>query len=492
MRKVLIANRGEIAIRIIKTCRKLGIKTVAVYSDIDKDALHAFLADEAYPIGGNAPSQSYLDMDKIIAVALSSEADAIHPGFGFLSENSKFCKAVKAAGLIFIGPDEHAIDIMGNKLSAKAAVSVYNIPMVPGSGEAITDPEIAKKIAGTVGYPILIKAAAGGGGKGMRIVENEMEFVENFERATNEALASFNDGSVFIEKYVTKPRHIEIQIIADHHGNICYLFERECSIQRRHQKVVEEAPSVVLSHELRKRMGEAAINVARSCNYTNAGTVEFLVDADMNFYFLEMNTRLQVEHPVTEEITGLDMVALQISIAKGESLPFNQEDLKINGHAIELRVYAEDPFNQFLPDIGKLTIYKEPNLPGVRVDSGFAEGDTIPVYYDPMISKLTVWAPDRVQAIAKMIEAILHYNIVGVETTLSFGLFTMNSEAFVSGHFDTGFVSTYFTVETQTRIKEHESQIAAFMAYQLNNGAKETEHYLDSNSQEWRIKRFIN
>ncbi|HQW10570.1 MAG TPA: acetyl-CoA carboxylase biotin carboxylase subunit [Saprospiraceae bacterium] len=489
MKKILVANRGEIAVRVMRTCKKLGIKTVAVYSEIDSKSLHALYADEAYCIGDNAPSKSYLDMDKIIEVALRSGADGIHPGYGFLSENSQFCKAVKDAGLIFIGPDEHAIDVMGNKLAAKEAVRHYNIPMVPGSGKAITDVQDAIRMAEEIGYPVLIKAAAGGGGKGMRVVEDSPSFIESFERATNEALSSFKDGSVFIEKYVTKPRHIEIQIIADQFGNICYLFERECSIQRRHQKVIEEAPSAIVSSAMRKAMGEAAVNVARACNYTNAGTVEFLVDEKLNFYFLEMNTRLQVEHPVTEEISGLDMVELQISIALGKSLPFSQDDLKIHGHSMELRVYAEDPYNQFLPDIGTLQVYQEPTGEHIRVDSGFKAGDAVSVFYDPMISKLTVWGLDRASCIAKMKAAINEYEIIGVKTTLPFGLFVMNHEAFASGNFDTSFVPKYFTTDIMDQEDDNNAMIAALISNQLHLSNGKEDYVLKNRRSRWMARK---
>ena len=467
MKKILIANRGEIAVRIIHTCKKMGISTVAIYSEVDEFALHTLLADEAYSVGGNAPIESYLNIEKIIRIALDCGADAVHPGFGFLSENSSFAQQITEAGLIFIGPSTHAIDIMGNKLSAKEAVAHYPIPMVPGSGDALTDVTSAKQIALEIGFPVLIKAAAGGGGKGMRVVDRIEDFEESFERAKNEARAAFNDDSVFLEKYITKPRHIEIQIIADQQGNICYLFERECSIQRRHQKVIEEAPSAVVTPDLRERMGQAAVNVAKACNYYSAGTVEFLVDENLDFYFLEMNTRIQVEHPVTEAITGLDLVELQIEIARGKSLPFRQDELKIDGHAIELRVYAEDPYNQFLPDIGTLVEYREPTGEGIRVDSGFLQGNTIPLYYDPMIAKLTVHAPTRTECIQKMKAAIDAYVIHGVKTTLPFGIFVMDHPAFTEGHFDTGFVPKYFSEGKQIEDEERNSWFAAKIAGKL-------------------------
>jgi len=364
--KILVANRGEIALRIMRSARELGITVVAVFSEADRKALHVRFADEAVCIGAAPSAESYLRIDKIIQAAKQTGADAIHPGYGFLSENEDFAQQVEDAGIIFIGPSAKAIELMGNKLAAKETVAKFNVPLVPGTTEPITDVAKAKKIAAEIGYPVLIKASAGGGGKGMRIVESENVFQEQMDRAVSEATSAFGDGSVFIEKYVGRPRHIEFQIFGDQHGNVVHLFERECSIQRRHQKVVEEAPSSVLTPEKRKLMGEAAINAGKACGYYGAGTIEFILDENLNFYFLEMNTRLQVEHPVTEEITGLDLVKLQISIAEGEKIPFKQEDVKINGHALEIRVYAEDPANNFLPDIGTLTTYKRPQGHGIR------------------------------------------------------------------------------------------------------------------------------
>jgi acetyl-CoA carboxylase biotin carboxylase subunit len=438
--KILVANRGEIAVRILRSAREMGIRTVAVYSDVDRDAPHVRQADEAVHIGNAPSSESYLVIDKIIRSALETGAQAIHPGYGFLSENPAFARAVKAAGLVLIGPTAEAMEMMGSKLAAKAAAKQYGIPLVPGTDEAISDVNEARQIAEQVGFPILIKASAGGGGKGMRIVEQVSQFDEMLERAVSEARSAFGDGSVFIERYVGSPRHIEIQVLADNHGNVVYLFERECSVQRRHQKVVEEAPSAVLTPEKREAMGLCAVQVARACDYRGAGTVEFLLDENLDFYFLEMNTRLQVEHPVTEMITGVDLVREQIRIAEGEPISFKQEDLRINGHAIEVRVYAEDPANNFLPDIGTLRRYVRPQGPGVRVDDGYEEGMDIPIYYDPMISKLIVWADNRDAAMDRMIRAIDEYLIVGCETTLGFCRFVMNHEAFRSGRFDTHFV----------------------------------------------------
>jgi acetyl/propionyl-CoA carboxylase alpha subunit len=414
--------------------------------------------------------------DKIIEICKQLKVDGIHPAYGFLSENADFARKVKDAGLILIGPSPEAMEVMGSKLAAKAAVKKYDIPLVPGTDEAVTDVEEAAKIAAEIGFPILVKASAGGGGKGMRIVEKAEDFKEQMDRAVSEAKSSFGDGAVFIERFVGSPRHIEIQILADTHGNILYLFERECSIQRRHQKVIEEAPSAVLTPELRKEMGEAAVRVAKSCDYVGAGTVEFLLDEKHNFYFLEMNTRLQVEHPVTEQITGIDLVREQINIARGEKLSFTQEDLKIQGHSFEVRVYAEDPTNNFLPDIGKLQTYVRPQGLGVRVDDGFEEGMQIPIYYDPMIAKLVSFGKDREEARQRMIRAIDEYKISGVQTTLSFCKFTLKHEAFISGDFDTNFIKHHFKPEYLEETDEEEAKIAALL------GAKMVQENTDANA----------
>lgn len=464
MKKILVANRGEIAIRVMKTAQKMGIKTVAVYSTVDRNAPHVKFADEAVWIGEAPSSQSYLLGNKIIEVAKALNVDAIHPGYGFLSENADFAEECEKNDIIFIGPKSKAIRVMGSKLAAKEAVKDYNIPMVPGVDEAITDIEKAKLAAKAIGFPILIKASAGGGGKGMRVVESESDFESQMNRAISEAIAAFGDGSVFIEKYVASPRHIEIQVMADSHGNILYLFERECSIQRRHQKVIEEAPSSILSPELRKQMGEAAVLVAKSCDYLGAGTVEFLLDENNNFYFLEMNTRLQVEHPVTEWITGTDLVELQIRVARGEVLSMKQEDLKIKGHAVELRVYAEDPTNDFLPSVGHLEVYELPVGENIRVDNGFEQGMDIPIYYDPMLAKLITYGATREEAIQLMIKAIDGYHVEGVQTTLPFGKFVFEHEAFRSGNFDTHFVKKYYNAEILKNQMAKEAEIAALVA----------------------------
>ncbi len=464
--KLLVANRGEIAIRVMKTAKKMGIKTVAVFSEADRNALHVKFADEAVCIGPAPSAQSYLKGDRILEVAQSLGVDAIHPGYGFLSENASFSALCEEKGIIFIGPKPKAIEMMGSKLAAKEAVMHYDIPMVPGVDHAIVDVEEAKKTAKEVGFPILIKASAGGGGKGMRVVEREADFEAQMERAISEATSAFGDGSVFIEKYVSKPRHIEIQVMADSHGNVVHVFERECSVQRRHQKVVEEAPSAILTPEKRKEMGEAAVKVAKACDYLGAGTVEFLLDENLNFYFLEMNTRLQVEHPVTEMISGLDLVEWQIRVARGEALPMKQEDLQIQGHAMELRVYAEDPMNDFLPNVGNLEVYRLPEGEGIRVDNGIAEGMDVPIYYDPMLSKLVTYGETREEAIEIMIEAIDNYSVKGVATTLPFGKFVMQHEAFRSGEFDTGFVKKYYDAEKLKLQLDTEAEIAAYLALQ--------------------------
>ena len=443
MKKVLIANRGEIARRVIRTLKKMNIKSIAIYSDADKEAPHVLEAEQAFYVGESPSSESYLRQDRIIEICKREKIDGVHPGYGFLSENAEFANKLKAIGVKLIGPSAASMDVMGDKLKAKQAVKSFNVPLVPGVDEAIADVQKAKAIAKEIKYPILIKASAGGGGKGMRLVNAEEEFEEQMQMAQNEARSSFGNDAVFIEKFVEKPRHIEIQVFADQFGNVVYLFERECSIQRRHQKVVEEAPSSILSESLRAKMGEAAISVCRSCEYEGAGTVEFLMDADLNFYFLEMNTRLQVEHPVTEEITGLDLVEWQIRIARGEKLPKSQDELKINGHAIEIRVYAEDSLNGFVPDIGRLNKYVRPKGTGIRVDDAFEEGMDIPIYYDPMIAKLVVWAENRDECIQKCIDAVNEYQIAGVKTTLDFGLFVLKHEAFRSGDFDTNFINTH-------------------------------------------------
>lgn len=472
MKKILVANRGEIALRVMKSAREMNIKTVAVFSEADRNAPFVRYADEAVCIGPPPSAQSYLQGDKIIEICKQLQVDGIHPGYGFLSENADFARKVKAAGITFIGPSPESMDKMGDKLSAKATAKSFNVPMIPGSEGAISDVAEAIRVAREVGFPLLIKASAGGGGKGMRLVEKESDIEEQMKLAISEAISAFGDGAVFIEKYASGPRHIEVQVLADNHGNCVYLFERECSIQRRHQKLIEEAPSSVLTPELREKMGKCAVDVAKACHYSGAGTVEFLVDDQLNFYFLEMNTRLQVEHPVTEMITGLDLVKEQIKVARNEKLSFTQEDLNINGHSLEVRVCAEDPQNNFLPDIGKLWVYKTPSGVGVRVDDGFEEGMDIPIYYDPMISKLIVHGATREEAIAKMIRAIDDYKIVGVETTLEFCKFVLQHQAFTSGKFDTGFIKNHYTPDMLNNTGNIPDEVVAMAGVTLFASAK--------------------
>ena len=448
MKKLLVANRGEIAIRVMRSARQMGIKTVAIYSEADRGSAHADFADEAYLVGPAPSAQSYLNADAILAVCKASGADAVHPGYGFLSENARFAEQVESAGIAWIGPPPSAIRVMGDKLSAKAAAAEFGVPLVMGSDGASPTAAEAQAVADRIGYPVMLKASAGGGGKGMRVVHSSSEVQEAFENAASEALKSFGNGEVFVEKFVTSPRHIEIQVLSDQFGNHLHLFERECSVQRRHQKVVEEAPSAILTPELRSAMGEAAVKAAKSCGYVGAGTVEFIFDASGAFYFLEMNTRLQVEHPVTEEVTGLDLVEEQIRIARGEALRYRQEDLKLKGHAIELRVYAEDVSNNFVPDTGTLEVYRRPHGEGIRVDDGVREGQEVSVYYDPMLAKLIAWGPDRETARLRLIKAIDSYVVVGVKTTLRFGRFVLEHPDFISGRFDTGFVAKNFSADS--------------------------------------------
>ncbi len=449
-KRILIANRGEIAVRIIRACRDLNITSIAVFSDADRASLHVRLADEAYPIGPAPSLDSYLVMYKIIETAQRAHADAIHPGYGFLSENAVFAEACSRAGIVFIGPPPDAIRTLGDKMAARKMMKQAGVPIVPGTEDPIEDEIGTIKIAEWIGYPILIKAAAGGGGKGMRVVNEKSEIKSAVRAARSEAKSAFGDDRIYVEKYLPRPRHIEIQIIADAHGNYVYLGERECSIQRRHQKVIEEAPSPLVDSAMRAKMGKAAVSAARIAGYVNAGTIEFLADDKKNFYFLEVNTRLQVEHPVTELVTGIDLAVEQIRIAAGEKLSFDQSDIEIKGHALECRIYAEDASSSFLPSTGNISFYQEPGGPGVRVDSGVYEGAEISVYYDPMIAKLLSYGKDRSQAIARMLRALNEFHIAGVTTNINFHKTILSHPEFVAGHLTTRFIEHYYKPADET------------------------------------------
>ncbi len=469
-KKILIANRGEIACRIIRACRDMGIKTVAVYSEADKNALHVRMADEAYLIGAPPSNESYLRYEKIIETAKKSGAEAIHPGYGFLSENANFVREATNKGIVFIGPSPDAMEAMGGKISARKLAIEAGVPVVPGTTEALRSFEDARGTAESFGYPVMLKASAGGGGKGMRFVSNEDELKIALETAQSEALASFGDASVYLEKAIIRPRHIEIQIFSDKHGNHVHLGERECSIQRRHQKVIEECPSPINDERLRAEMGEAAVKAAKAVDYVGAGTVEFLVsDLDRSFYFLEMNTRLQVEHPVTELVTGIDLAREQIRVAWGEKLSFTQDEVKWNGHAIECRVYAEDPENNFLPSPGKITRLRVPQGGGVRDDGGIYEGSEISIYYDPMISKFAVYGRNREEAIGRMRRALGEYEVGGIKTTLPFFREVVEDEEFIEGKLDTGFIERFIERRKKVEIDnvvEDMALIATALAYQ--------------------------
>ena len=444
IKKVLIANRGEIAVRVIRAARELGIRSVAVYSEVDKDALHVKLADQAICIGPAPSNKSYLQYQNILAAAEATKADAIHPGFGFLSENADFVEACRALGIEFIGPKPESIKLMGNKANARDTMIKANIPITPGSNGIVKTEEDAVKIAKKIGYPVIIKASAGGGGKGMRVVYDESELIKNYNIASNEALSSFKNSDVYIEHYIEGPRHIEVQILGDKYGNIVHLFERDCSIQRRHQKLIEEAPSIVLDEKTRIEIGETAVRAARAASYHSAGTVEFLLDKNGKFYFMEMNTRIQVEHPVTEFITGIDLIKAQFLVAENKKLPFNQSDIKINGHSIECRINAENPDKNFAPSPGKITKYITPGGLGVRIDSAAYQDYTILPFYDSMIAKLIVKADTRDEAIARMKRALEEFTIEGVSTTIPFHLKVMNNKDFINGKLDTKFIEKHF------------------------------------------------
>lgn len=467
IKKILIANRGEIAVRIMRTCREMDIKSVAVFSDADRKSFHVRYAADAYYIGASPSSESYLDIDKIISAAKRSGADAIHPGYGFLSENAEFAKKVRQAGLIFIGPSSHSISIMGDKIVARQTAISAGIPVVPGTTSPVTNEKEVAKIADKIGYPVIIKASAGGGGKGMRLVKNESDLASSLRMAKGEAMAAFGDDSVYVEKYIESPHHIEFQILADQHGNVIHLCERECSVQRRHQKVVEESPSPIMNQKLREEMGKAAVTLAKAVDYENAGTIEFLVDNKGNFYFLEMNTRLQVEHPITEHVIGLDLVKEQIKIASGQKLGFKQEDIIQSGHAIECRIYAEDPENNFMPAPGIIKHITEPHGFGVRTDGYVYEGYEIPIYYDPMISKLIVWGRTRNDAINRMKRALYEYKITGIKTSIPFLEQIMRDEDFVRGNYDTHLIQNKIeTLLSPVQKKETAIRdIAAICAY---------------------------
>jgi acetyl-CoA carboxylase biotin carboxylase subunit len=464
-KKILIANRGEIAVRVIRACRELGITSVAVYSDVDRASLHVRKADEAYNIGPAPASESYLNIPKILEVARRSGAEAIHPGYGFLSENSKFAQACADAGIKFIGPAAASMEMMGSKTRARQHMEKAGVPFVPGTSRALESFDEAEQVAAKIGYPVMLKAAAGGGGKGMRLVGSPDELESALQAARSEAQRSFGDSEVYIEKYIVNPRHIEMQILADEHGNCVWLGERECSIQRRHQKVLEESPSPLVDPDMRRRMGEIAVRVAKAANYTNAGTVEFLSDQEKNFYFLEMNTRLQVEHPATELITGLDLVHLQIRIASGEKLPFSQDQVQIRGHAMECRIYAEDPDNNYFPSPGKITLLLAPSGPGIRRDSGMYEGWTVPIDYDPLLAKLIGYGTDRKQTIGRLIRALNEYFVGGIKTNISLFRRILNDPDFQAGKLDTGYLDRLLVLSSgATHAVSRSAEIAAVAA----------------------------
>ncbi len=471
-RKVLIANRGEIAVRIIRACRELGIRTVAVFSEVDRNALHVRYADEAYCIGPAPARESYLRIDRLIDVARRAGADAIHPGYGFLAERPDFAEACEEAGIVFIGPPPRAIGAMGDKATARKMARALGVPIVPGTDGGLSDEDLMEA-ARRIGFPILIKASAGGGGKGMRIVRSLEEMPDALAAARREAMAAFGDDDVYLEKLVEGARHVEVQILADQHGNVIHLGERECSIQRRHQKLIEESPSPIVDEEMRQRMGEVAVRIAQAIGYVNAGTVEFLVDKERNFYFIEMNTRLQVEHPVTEMVTGVDIVKEQIRIARGRRLRYRQEDIRQTGWAIECRITAEDPFNHFMPSTGRIITLAEPTGPGVRVDSGVYEGCEITPYYDSLIAKVITWGETRGEAILRMRRALEEFRIIGIKTIIPFHQAILNSTRFLAGHFDTKFVEERFSMDEETppELEEVAAIIATLVAHRQGQAA---------------------
>jgi acetyl-CoA carboxylase biotin carboxylase subunit len=463
-KKILIANRGEIAVRVLRACHEMGIAAAVVYSDVDRASLHVRKADEAYPLGAAAASESYLNIPKILDVARRSGAEAIHPGYGFLSENATFAQACADAGVKFIGPTAAAMQAMGSKTRARQTMEKAGIPFVPGTSRGVDSLDEAEQVAARIGYPVMLKAAAGGGGKGMRLVHASGELKSSLEAARSEAERSFGDSEVYIEKAIVNPRHIEVQVLADEHGNTVYLGERECSLQRRHQKVLEEAPSPIVDDDMRRRMGEVAVRVAKAAAYTNAGTVEFLVDRNKSFYFLEMNTRLQVEHPVTELITGLDLVHLQIRIAAGEKLPFTQDGVRLRGHAIECRIYAEDPDNNYFPSPGKITLLLGPSGPGVRIDSGMYEGWTVPIDYDPLLAKLIGYGADREQAIAHLTRALNEYFVGGIKTNIPLFRRILRDPDFRAARLDTGFLDRLLKRNEANPADSRSAEVAAIAA----------------------------
>ncbi len=489
-KKILIANRGEIAIRIMNTCREMDIQTVAVYSEADRSSLHVRYADEAYLIGPAPSAESYLDLEKIIEVAKKTGAEAIHPGYGFLSENAKFSERCKEEGIVFIGPDAYAINTMGDKITARKTMIAAGVPVVPGTTDPITDFDEAVKTIKEIGLPVMIKASAGGGGKGMRMVDKEEDIISSVKAAKSEAKAAFGNDAVYIEKYINSPHHIEFQVLADNHGNCVHLFERECSVQRRHQKVVEETPSPIMTEEVRQEMGKHAVAAALAVNYSGAGTIEFVTDDNLNYFFLEMNTRLQVEHPITEQVVGVDLVREQINVAWGEKLRFKQEDLSQHGHAIEVRIYAEDPENNFMPSPGKIHNIHYPLGPGVRHDSYAYSGFDIPIYYDPMISKLVVWGNNRDEAIERMKRALKVFKVTGVKTSIPFLYKIMDVPAFKKGRYTTHFIQNH---EKELKTTEHCSEeyqdmaaVAVFLDYLKTAESNHSNNHVNGSHSGWK------
>ncbi|MGC8684619.1 MAG: acetyl-CoA carboxylase biotin carboxylase subunit [bacterium] len=489
-KKILIANRSEIAVRIIRACHEMNIEAVAIYSDVDRNALYVRMADEAYYIGKPQPSESYLNMDRIINIAKKCSADAIHPGYGFLSENTEFAKKIMDAGISFIGPSPSSVQAMGDKIRARRLASKAGVTIVPGTLDPVKNASEAKRIAKDIGYPVMLKAVNGGGGKGMRLVENEKEMEFAFERASSEALSAFGDGSVYIEKLIKEPRHIEFQILGDTHGNVIHLNERECSIQRKHQKLIEESPSTVITPAKRKEVGAMAVAAAKSAGYYNAGTIEFIMDQQGELYFMEMNTRLQVEHPVTELVTGIDIVKEQIRIADGQALHYKQTDIQVKGHAIECRIVAEDPMNDFVPTPGRIVYLKEPQGIGIRVDSGVYEGYEVPSWYDSLIAKLQAYGKDRQEAIDRMLRALDEYKIIGISTAIPLYRWIFNHKRFINGNINTGFLEQEMKNFKQgTSALEHIALITSVLSSNTQPARIETQNF---NSSKWKTIHRLN